>query len=267
MLSVPRFGVRALAPLILGGKQGRNRSASCTARRRAPHPAGTDRCGCPVVPARSCSTHGVCRPHALVNQQSHRGRSVTPGRLTRILRKTPGLVNPNKLPMHEMPSDRRAGPIGRGARAVLGGLFLWALYRFLVYRAEIVHPGNLALYFWALIGIHSHALGSLIPPLRATRRRWGILGGAVAGAVILDLLHNGHWWGMFLPALLYGLAIGAQGILGIELLLTAWLGHAGCESTVWYNLRHRREAPRIDPCPLFDPLDLWERARRARKDR
>ena len=40
VLSIPRFGGRALAPRILGGKHGRNRSASCAARRRPFHPAG-----------------------------------------------------------------------------------------------------------------------------------------------------------------------------------------------------------------------------------
>ncbi len=166
--------------------------------------------------------------------------------------------------MHQNGMDLRAGPIGRLARVALGGVFLWFLYRFVTHRTEIVHPGNLALYLWALIGIHSHALGALIPLLKKTRRRWTLLGIGVGGTVILDLLHYGHWWATPLATVLYGLAVSAQGILGIGLLLAAWLGYVGCESTVWDNLRHRSRAPRIAPCLLFDPLDRWEQARRQR---
>ncbi len=84
-----------------------------------------------------------------------------------------------------------AGPIRRMARITRGGVFLWFLYRFVTHRSEIVHPGNLALYLWALIGIHSHVLGSLIPLLKKNGGdglfwEWG------GGAVILDLLHDGH---------------------------------------------------------------------------
>ncbi len=155
----------------------------------------------------------------------------------------------------------KAGPIGRSARVGLGIVFLWLCVRFISGYAGIVQPGNLALYLWAAVGVYSHSLGTVIPFLRKSRRRLAVLSLLLVGAVGLDLLLYGRWWGAPLAVLLYVLAIAALGILGMEFVLAGIKGYAGCESTAIPNLLRPDSEPKIVPCPLWDPIDRWERRR------
>ncbi|RMD92503.1 MAG: hypothetical protein D6814_16775 [Calditrichaeota bacterium] len=152
----------------------------------------------------------------------------------------------------------KAGPIGRLARAGLGLIFLYLLINFATGYSRVVQPATMVLYFWAFVGAYSHVLGTLIPPLRDKRRRLVTLLVLAILALLLDFLLYGSWWGQPLAVLLYGLALVAFGVLGIEFILSGALGYPGCESTVFHNLLHQRSAPRIEPCPLWDPIDRLE---------
>ena len=153
----------------------------------------------------------------------------------------------------------KAGPIGRLARVGLGLVFLWLFVNFAIGYDGVVQPGNVVLYFWAIIGAYSHALGTLIPPLRDSRRRFVLLFLLAILAFLLDFLLYSSWWGVPLAMLLYGLALAVSGVLGVEFVLAGMRGYLGCESTAIHNLLHRESPPEIEPCPLWDPIDRWER--------
>ena len=155
----------------------------------------------------------------------------------------------------------KTGPIGRVARIALGAIFLWLFINFATGYQAVVQPGNVVLYFWAFVGMYSHSLGSLIPPLSKLQTRIKVVLLLAAAALLLDFFLYQSWWGVPLAILLYGLAIVAFGILGVEHLLAGVMGYPGCESTAFYNLRHADSSPKISPCILWDPLDRWEHER------
>ncbi len=155
----------------------------------------------------------------------------------------------------------KTGPIGRAGRIGLGAIFLWLFINFATGYQAVVQPGNVVLYFWAFVGMYSHAPGSLIPPLSKFQTRVKVVLLLVAVALLLDFLFYQSWWGVPLAILLYGLALAAFGILGVEHLLAGIMGYPGCESTAFYNFRHADSTPKISPCILWDPIDRWEHNR------
>ncbi|RMH95203.1 MAG: hypothetical protein D6681_13275, partial [Calditrichaeota bacterium] len=90
----------------------------------------------------------------------------------------------------------KTGPIGRLARIGLGAVFLWLFINFATGYQAVVQQGNIVLYFWAFVGIYSHALGSLIPPLRKPPTRFIVVMLLAAAALLLDFILYQGWWGL-----------------------------------------------------------------------
>jgi hypothetical protein len=149
-----------------------------------------------------------------------------------------------------MPSTRRRiGPVGTAAR-VAGGLGL-------IYLAGAADgtPWDVDWYD-PIVGLVVLLAATLAMVLAARRsasgpiRFSGPVGMAVNVAVIVALLSSDYTAG------------GAVLFYGASMLLAAWLGQPGCETTVVSNLVLRRNAQL--GCPVLAPLDEVETRLRAR---
>ncbi len=139
----------------------------------------------------------------------------------------------------------KTGPIGRIARIATGLLLAWVFVGFATGYVKVVHPANLALYAWALIGIFTHSMGTLLPPLQNRRLRLSVIGAVLAAATLADYVLLGDWWGPPLAISLYALALIASGVLGLELIVAGLMGYPGCESMALPNLLSRRDRPMV----------------------
>ena len=153
-----------------------------------------------------------------------------------------------------MSKPREIGPAGTALR-VLAGLGL-------LYLAGAIEGGSWDVsWFDPLVGFI--ALPGLMVALGLVARRYargpvhftGILGHAVNGVIIATLL------------LIPYTAGGAALFYGATMLVTAWHGQRGCESTVISNLILRRD-DQIG-CPFFLPADeaeaRWTATSRAKR--
>ena len=144
-------------------------------------------------------------------------------------------------------ANRRIGPVGTGARMVVGvALLVLALAdgpagfigRLEVYEMVlglVVFPG-------VMVGIGALAARYGNGPLRLTSPAWL----AVNCAVIIALF-------------LFPYTAGAAALFyGVSLLVGAGLGMPHCEATVLSNLILRRDDE--IGCPCFTPIDAMERA-------
>ena len=167
---------------------------------------------------------------------------------------------------HEPSVAVRPGPIGRGARVLLGLVLLRLAWGFATGFEAVAQPGNVVLYVWAAVGAFSHVLGTLVPPLLQGRLRLSLVTLAFAGALAASRVVYHAWWGPPLAWVLYLLALAGMAILGIEFVLAGIVGQIGCEKTVIPNLLRRTEEPRVESCALWDPIDRWERKLRQGED-
>ena len=156
-------------------------------------------------------------------------------------------------------SSLRPGPLGRAARILLGLILLRFFWGFVTGFEAVAQPGNIALYFWAAIGMFSHVLGTVLPPLRQERLRKLIVGFSVLIALGITRAVFHSWWGPPIAWTLYVLALAGMGILGLEFTLAGLVGQIGCEKTVIPNLLRRNSPPQVESCALWDPIDRWER--------
>lgn len=164
---------------------------------------------------------------------------------------------------HESTATLRPGPIGRGARVLLGLVLLRLAWGFATGFEAVAQPGNVVLYFWAAIGAFSHVLGTVVPPLHQDRLRLSLIALVLAGALAASRVLYHSWWGPPLAWTLYLLALAGMIILGVEFVLAGIVGQIGCEKTVIPNLLRRTGAPRVEPCALWDPIDRWEQRRQS----
>jgi hypothetical protein len=147
-------------------------------------------------------------------------------------------------------TGRRIGPLGTGARILVGFalLYLAGAIDGLPWGVEWFDPVVGLLVLPAImVGVGLAARRYVAGPLRVT----GPLGIALNLAVIVALISNEYTGG------------GATLFYGATMLIAAWQGQPGCESTVVSNLVLRRDDQL--GCPIFWPIDeLEERMRSAR---
>jgi hypothetical protein len=149
--------------------------------------------------------------------------------------------------------DRRIGPVGTALRVVSGLALL--------YLAGAVEGGAWDVgWFDPIVGFVVLPAVMLVVGLLARRfaggpvHLTGVVGHLANVAIIVVLLINPYTAG------------GATLFYGATMLVAAWLGQRGCESTVISNLILRRN-DQIG-CPLFLPIDeLESRWRRAGSER
>ena len=119
--------------------------------------------------------------------------------------------------MQEIPAE--VGPIGRAARILLGFILLGLAWGFITSFEAVVQAGNVVLYAWAIVGMFSHVLGTVVPPFRNERIRLPLIAFIALSTLIADKFIYGDWWGPPLGWMLYILALAGMGILGMEFIL------------------------------------------------
>lgn len=143
-------------------------------------------------------------------------------------------------------NDRRAPPVGRALRLLVGG---WLLF------VVVTNASGAGLRPWLLVGATFAVLLVLYVGLHVslTRRR---LNAWIGKLVVL------------LPvALLYLLGpdpvkLGVLGFFGVSLVVASLRGDPGCEVATLPTLLLRR--PAYVPCLIFSPIDRVEEALRSR---
>lgn len=103
-------------------------------------------------------------------------------------------------------------------------------------------------------------MGTVLPALRDARRRRWLVSAIVGLALVVSLAVYRTWWAPPFAWALYLLALAGMGMLGLEFVLAGLVGQPGCESQVLPNLlRLRKGHVTVEPCPLWDRIDAWER--------
>jgi hypothetical protein len=163
----------------------------------------------------------------------------------------------------------RPGWIGRIVRLALGVWLLSGLYMLVRYGwgvlVDLTPPTNWTWWVFMALGFW------LLPPVvnigftKSWRRKPQLaLAAALAGAVVVDSLVYGTWWGPPLGVLVWFWLVYFSAHLGGSFLLSAVIATPGCEMRAMPHLwtRVTGRATKEHYCPGFiDVIDRWEQER------
>ena len=134
------------------------------------------------------------------------------------------MPNPDVLP--------KPGPVGRGARLVLGAVLLLLTVLTLLSFRGYVRIGAPSGAWWLLAAASVYVLPQVMDI--GFGRAWGVRSQAAAvlvaaAAVALDLILFRNLWGPPFGALLYGAGSAVLGFTGLSFVLAGLLAVPGCE--------------------------------------